>query len=419
MTSVVEGLVDTNATVHGVRLGLLILISLLVAMLEGFDIQTIAIAAPVLAPELGLNAVEVGQIFSIGQAGLVCGALLGGILSDRFGRRNALIAGLITFGLFSILTAQTNSYAWLAVTRFLTGIGIGLSIPNLISVMVESAPPKHRAKTVATTLAGISVGAMVVALIGSAYISTIGWRGLFYIGGISPLVVAPLTLFLPNVRALGSGKADAAAGWRGALFGHQTTITVLLWISLFMTAATVYMMINWLPSLMKAQGFALYLAHNSSAAFSLGGCLGSISIGILVDRFGYARVVPPAYIGVFAGIGTILSVSDPWLIILGAGVLGFFAAGSFFTLNGLAARYYPLRARGIGTGASVAVGRLGSIFGPLCGGYVLQSGLIFLAPGPSTVPLAALPLVVAAAISVLLLTRNARLQEENSDLYQH
>jgi AAHS family 3-hydroxyphenylpropionic acid transporter len=404
MTAIIS---TAQRTLSGGRLYALIGVCGAIALLEGFDLLTISIAAPVMMPGLGIDKIQTGQIFAGGQAGLVIGGLLGGFVGDLIGRRNTLLLGVLCFGLFCTLTVNAVGFTSLIFARGFTGVGIGLALPNLISMSAECAQPKHRAKTISIILAGLPAGGVVVALSGSAILDAWGWRGLFYIGGLLPLVVAPFILLLPRYRAVheaASGKPSAH--WLQALFGeHRAPTTMLLWISLLLTAAALYMMVNWLPSLMTQRGYDLRISHLASAMFSLGGAIGSFSAGFFVDRYGYFRVLPSLYAGVILGIAGIALMNSAPIILLSAGVLGVFVVGSFYSLNGASPLYYPAAERGFCTGASVGMGRIGSILGPLMGGYVLKLGFGPTVAGPAAVAIAAIPMVIVACAAVFFLTR--------------
>jgi MFS transporter, AAHS family, 3-hydroxyphenylpropionic acid transporter len=396
-----------TATLSGSKLYALIGVCGAIALLEGFDLLTISIAAPVMMPGLGIDKIQTGQIFAGGQTGLVIGGLLGGLAGDKLGRRNTLLLGVLCFGLFCTLTVNATGFESLILARGLTGVGIGLALPNLISMAAECAPPKHRAKTISIILAGLPAGGMTVALAGSTILAAWGWRGLFYIGGLLPLAIAPLIFLLPKYQAAHPGRSgEPRPHWLRALFGEgRGFTTLLLWISLLLTAAVLYMMVNWLPSLMTQRGYEIRISHLASAMFSLGGTIGSFSAGFFVDRYGYRRVLPLLYAGVLLGIGGIALMSSVPIILLSAGILGVFVVGSFYSLNGASPLYYPAAERGFCTGASVGMGRIGSILGPLMGGYVLKLGFGPAVAGPAAVATAAIPLVLVACAAVFLLTR--------------
>jgi AAHS family 3-hydroxyphenylpropionic acid transporter len=269
---------------------------------------------------------------------------------------------------------------------------------------------RHRGKIVSIILAGLPGGGMVVALVGSAYQGVWGWRSLFYIGGLLPLMLLVPINFLPNYRPEKiSHSLQPSASRVQALFGESRALTtLLLWGAILLTAAVLYMMVNWLPSLMTQRGYSLQVSHISSAMFSAGGCIGSFATGFFVDRFGYRRVLPSLYAGVLVGVCGVIFAIGVKFILASAFILGFFVVGSFYSLNGASPLYYPAAFRGFGTGAAVGFGRIGSVLGPLAAGIVLQNGIGPFPAGPNAIPPVALPLTLLACIAVFLVTRRAQ-----------
>jgi len=382
-----------------------------IAMLDGFDVQAAGLAAPLFRAEFDLGAVQTGQIFSAAQVGFVLGALIGGALSDRIGRRNTLLLGTCIMGLFALVTALSGGFLPLLAGRFLTGIGIGIIVVNLISVVTEIAPSQHRAKLVSLALAGLPLGGALAAVVGHEVIDHGGWRMLFVTGGILPLIVAPMLLVIPNRRTGHNIVESNQVNWGEALFGHGRAVpTLLLWLALFLGSCVLYLVVNWLPTLMTQRGHDIAFAHGASAVFSIGGSIGAVIIGVLVDRFGYRLVLPPCFASIIVGIAGLAFFDLPNLIRASAFLTGFLVLGTGYSLFSLAPFVYPSTARGTGTGVAVAVGRAGSIVGPLLGGYLLAVSTSA-ASGAINVLLATVPLSLASALAAFVLTRRVNLDE--------
>ncbi len=400
----------------GVRVFFLVVTCALIMLLEGFDIQAMGIAAPKVMPMLHLDAIQAGQIFSAGQAGVVAGALLGGMLSDAWGRRNMLLLGVLLFGAFSIATNFADGYATLMAARVLTGFGLGMAMPNVIGLAVDVASPKTRVKMVTAIMAGMPLGGAAVSLFATLYLKQLGWHALFYVGGLIPLALVLPILILPNTRGAGEAKASEGAhegSVLSALFGGGRALsTLLLWIVFFLTSSVLYMMLNWLPSLMTVRGYDIEVAHLSSLVFNLVSVFGTLLMGGIVDRYGYRWAMPLAYIGFLAGICGMAFTSGVTALLVSAGVTGFFLLGAQYSLGGVSPMYYPKAFRGLGTGVAIAFGRVGSITGPLMAGYVLKDGLGPFEKGPAGVAMAMIPVVIVAGLAVWLLTRLARIMED-------
>ena len=377
----------------------------IVALLEGLDLQATGIAAPHMAREFGLDAAMLGWVFSAGLIGLLPGAFVGGYLADRLGRKRILTAAVLLFGLFSLGTAHAWDYPTLLLARLMTGLGLGAALPILIAMTSEAAPAHLRSTAVSLTYCGVPLGGALASVIGMFGLDE-SWRMVFYVGGIAPIAVAfALVGWLPESRAFRSqgALAPSADGTLSQLFGPgRMSRTLLLWLACFFTLTVLYMLLNWLPSLLVGKGFTRPQAGVVQILFNLGGAAGSLLTGRMMDRGLAGRAVCIAYAGMLlslAGLG--LSV-DFALMLLAGFTAGYCAVGGQLVLYALAPILYPTQVRATGVGASVAVGRLGSMAGPLAAGQILAAGA-----GVGGLLLAASPgLLVAAAAALVLLARD-------------
>jgi len=137
----------------------------LVAVLEGFDIQAMGVAAPRLAPQFGLDPKQMGWVFSISNIGLVIGASLGGWLADRTGRKPVLLGAVAMFGCFTLATAFAGNYHALLAVRFLAGLGFGAALPNMMAIAAEIGRPEKAALTAAAMFCDMPVGGRLSALV--------------------------------------------------------------------------------------------------------------------------------------------------------------------------------------------------------------------------------------------------------------
>jgi AAHS family 3-hydroxyphenylpropionic acid transporter len=148
----------------------------LAAILEGLDLQSTGLAAPRLGPWLHISKPVLGAVFSIGSLGLLAGALLGGWLADRIGRKRVLMGAVLMFGLFSLLTALVRNMPQLLAARLLTGAGIGAGLPMLIALTAEAVAPRYRSRAVAVFYAGAPLGSTIAALTNNLAAGADGWR---------------------------------------------------------------------------------------------------------------------------------------------------------------------------------------------------------------------------------------------------
>ncbi|KVO47032.1 MFS transporter [Burkholderia ubonensis] len=371
-----------------------------IALLEGLDLQSVGVAAPRMAHEFGLTVSQMGVAFSAGTFGLLPGAMLGGRLADRFGRKRVLIASVALFGLLSIATAQASSFAMLVVVRVLTGIGLGGAMPNLIALSSEAVEPRARSSAVAAMYCGIPFGGVIASLIGVLLAGDAEWRHIFYVGGVGPLLLVPLLIgLLPESRAyLGVAGAERASVAHTLFGGGRTLSTLTLWVSYFCTLIVLYFLLNWLPSLMAARGLDRAHVGLVQIAFNVGGGLGALGIGAAMDRMRATRVVGGMYAGIVLSLAALAAAPGFASLAAAAFAAGMFVIGGQSVLYALAAIYYPTAMRGTGVGTAVAVGRLGSVVGPLAAAQLLAMGR----SAPVVIG-ASIPVTLVAAVAAWLL----------------
>lgn len=409
----------------------------LIALLDGFDTQAIAYVAPVIAEKWGMSVAGFGPIFGAGLAGLTVGAFILSPAADRFGRKSIILLSMLIFGVFSLVTAWAGSMNELLVYRFLTGVGLGGAMPNIIALTSEYAPARLRATLVTIMFCGFPFGSTVGGLISAPLIGAYGWPAVFIVGGVAPLLVLlVLLVWLPeSVRYLVASGAPAerirhilhrldparadqitpdsvyvlnepkAAGFTVAqLFQEgRARTTLLLWAAFFMNLLVMYFLVNWLPSLLRAGGMPIQTAILSTAVLNLGGVVGAISLGRMIDRRNPHLVLGTAYAAsALFIVGVAFGAHDLWLLMPAIFLAGFGVVGAQIGMNALAAGIYPTAIRSTGVGWALGVGRIGSIIGPVVGGMLLGAG--WSAQG---VILAAVAPALLASVAVFVLGRHS------------
>ena len=368
------------------------------SLIEGYDLQSAGLAAPTLVAEQELSRLQLGWVFSGNTMGLFGGALIGGTLSDRVGRRAVLAGSLLAFGIFSIGSGLSSGFTDLTLMRFLTGLGLGAAFPNLISMIAEAGRPQGRAGRVTVVTAGMPLGGAAAALL-VRFVEAFDWRAIFHVGGVAPILLAILVwTLLPPMDAKAVTEAAKRSGIILALFGEDRAIrTLALWFASFCTLLMLYLLLNWLPMLMTAQGLDKGSVGWAAFGFSTAGVCGAVLFGLLIARrFGTGTLL--CGFALLAVSLAALAAASGTTAIFAASATGFFVVGVQFALYGLSADCYPEAVRGTGTGAAVAAGRLGAIAGPMLAGVLLATGMAV----PQLL-LALIPLSLLAAVATVIL----------------
>jgi len=390
----------------------------MVALLEGFDLQSVGIAAAGIQAAFHLTPIELGWVFSAGLIGLLPGAFCGGLLADRYGRKRVLLAAVLLFGLASLATAMAFDLASLLLARLLTGVGIGAALPMVIALASESAQAHQRSMAVSVTFCGIPLGGACAALAGMAG-NSVDWHMVFYIGGYAPLGVAVLLAFmLPESRMFAQQARQVQAGpgrsGRDALAGlfaqGLMRPTLQLWLSSFFTLTVLYMLMNWLPSLLLSHGLSRVQVGQVQVLFNVGGAAGALVTGRLMDRLHGRRAVVLGYGAILLGLAGLGLAGSVASILAAAAVVGYGLMGGQGILYALAPILYPTRIRATGVGVSIAVGRLGSVSGPLLAAKLLGAGA-----GIGGIAVAVAPGILLAAASAFSLLRSSASQPRAPD----
>ena len=207
-------------------------------------------------------------------------------------------------------------------------------MPNAVAMTSEFNPRRRRATMVMIMFCGFSVGAALGGLLAAALIPHFGWRSVFVVGGVAPLLLVPiLALRLPeSVRFLAlTGRADErVAGLLGldqpeggiragtqfvvqepALPGipvqhlfrdGRTPVTLLLWVVFFMSLLDLYFLSNWLPTVLNDLGASVSASAAIGSMLQVGGVVGTFALGSIIDRFSFRALALVYFIAVLRSV---------------------------------------------------------------------------------------------------------------------
>ncbi|WP_216935910.1 MULTISPECIES: 3-(3-hydroxy-phenyl)propionate transporter MhpT [unclassified Acinetobacter] len=375
-----------------------------VAFFEGFDLQAPGIAAKGLAASFSLDQVQMGYVFSLGVFGMLFGAFFGGRVADYLGQKKVLMLSVAIFGVFMSLTAIAPSIEVLYAARFFTGLGLGAAMPTMISVVGDEATEANRGQLNSLMYCGLPVGAIFVAGL-AMLLPEIQWQTLFLIGGLTPIALIPLMVFIlkdkPKVTADVQLSGEAVPGMAEVLFRQQQYKNTLpLWVGFFFTLMINYILISWLPNLLMEQGLQKQQAFLVMLVFQVGAVIGTLSLGYLLDRLKLWQMAAIIYSGLFVALVLLFTTTSIPLLILAGVMGGIFSTGGQSILYGISPIFYSGAGKVTGVGSAISLGRLGAMTGPLLTGKILALGL-----GTTGILMASLPAVVVSAVAVTALSR--------------
>ena len=285
----------------------------------------------------------------------------------------------------------------------------GAAIPNGAALIAEFTPEKRRGRAIAIGMVFIPIGGIIAGGLGATLLELFGWRTLFFVAGSLPILVAlAFVTFLPEspsfllrasrheelARLLKRCRISYDPAHRFDAPPPATTMTaplrlllspalrhqtLLLWGGFFTCLMASYTIFSWVPTMLSTLGFDLTMTSLGITTFHMGGVVGALISGIILDRVGFSRTHMALAGGtaVLAAILAIMLGSDvvSALIILPVMMaLGFCIAGLHNTLYTLAATSYPTDARATGVGVASATGRLGAVLSSFTGVISLDLG---------------------------------------------
>ena len=410
----IEGpVIDASGVIENQKLGKfvvrrVILLSIAVAFLDGFDLNVMAYLAAYLTDDFQLSRIEMGNLFAAGMFGMMLGGMLFGFLGDKFGRRPMIIVAVVLFGLSTLVLALVDSYEQMLAVRVLNGIALGGPLPLCWALTIEYAPKRIRATVVTLVMMGFTIGSSLGAPFTIWLVPLYGWESAFFVGGILTLILAGvLYMTLPeSVRFMVGRERDPALIARylkaieptlhvsdearfilgdeqqtkpntfkiARLFdGPLKWITPLLWAGYVAGATGIYFKSSWTPLVLELVGFTRTEAATFTSISAIGSAIGGLILMRFTDRKGPIAIAVMALLAVPMLLVVGLLETNAALFLGLNFIAGILVGGAQYGMHSIAGLYYPSVYRANGAGWASSVAKIGSIIGPMAGGLILAT----------------------------------------------
>jgi MFS transporter, AAHS family, 4-hydroxybenzoate transporter len=377
-----------------------ILICFLMNMLDGMDVMVVSYAAPNIAKDWSILPKALGIVFSAGLLGMSIGAMFLAPRADKIGRKSMIMICNLLMGISVFGTAYASNIEWLTFFRILSGLGIGGMLASTATLTAENAPKATKDFWVSFVMAGYPIGAVFSGIVAAAVIPQFGWQSIFKIAGITSFITLPIVYFIlkESNEFLIKTETKYKPTLNSLLNSSHKKGTIGLWIAIFMAFATLYFLTTWIPNLASATGLSVELAIYAGTVFNLGAFCGIISQGYLSNKFGLNKTIFGFLI--FTAIAMLIFgyFNGSIMVLVLFGLIGFGIQGGFVGMYSLAAKMYPTEIRATGVGWAVGAGRVGAVFGPLIGGFLIAAGFSM----ASNFMFFAIPTVISGIVTLLI-----------------
>ena len=339
-------------------------------LFDAMDVGMLSFVIAALHSEWQLSTVQMGWIGSVSSIGMAVGAILFGMMADRFGRKAILILTLLVFSIGSGISAFATSYGLFLGLRFI----IGGELPVASTLVSESVPVEKRGRSVVLLESFWAAGWLLAAIISYFIMPIWGWRVAVFATGLAGLYAF---YFREGINESHVFKKVARPGllktlstlWRPP----YVRATLMLWIVWFMVVFSYYGMFLWLPSVMVLKGFSLINSFGYVLIMTLAQLPGYFVAAWLIEKWGRKMVLSLFLLGTAASaLGFGLATGLPMLLTAGM-LLSFFNLGAWGALYAYSPEQYPTVVRSSGSGMAAGIGRIGGVVGPLLVGHLLGS----------------------------------------------
>jgi SHS family lactate transporter-like MFS transporter len=297
--------------------------------LDAFDFFILTFVLATLANDFHKTIPEIALTLTASLATRPIGALIFGLMADRFGRRRPLMISIIFYSIIEILSGLAPTYTSFLILRLLYGIGMGGEWGVGASLVMESVAVKRRGLLSGLLQEGYAFGFLLAAVAYYTVFPHFGWRAMFFLGGLPAL----LTLFIRSkVKETAAWKATKSANWKE--YGN----TIVKHWKLFLYLVLLMSMMNLIshgtqdlyPTFLQQQRH--FNPHQTAAITMIsmvGAILGGLLFGYLSDLYGRKKMMTVAVILAIILIPLWMYNGGSIIIALGAFAMQFMVQGAW------------------------------------------------------------------------------------------
>lgn len=384
---------------------IIVIITVLLNAMDGFDVLSISFAAPGIAKEWGISPAALGVVMSMELIGMAIGSFFLGGMADKLGRRPTLLICLTSMTVGMLLVTTATDTIQLSVWRVIVGLGIGGILACINAVVAEFSSARHRGLCISIMVIGYPLGGTFGGMAVSHLLQSHDWRSIFYLGAVLTGILIPAVYFFvpesvhwlarkqpknalakinaalnrmkfPVVRELPRTNDVVATKSIADIFSKSLLFTtVILTVAYFLHMTTFYFILKWSPKVVADMGFSPSLAGQVLVWVSIGGATGAAIFGGLTTRLSLKKLtigilfLTAVFVAVFGRTSAELSQ-----IKMLAAFAGFFGNAGISGLYSILAVAFPTHVRATGTGFVIGMGRAGAVLSPILAGLLLQSG---------------------------------------------
>lgn len=331
-------------------------------MLDAFDFFAVVFLIGTLARQFGVTKADIVLTLTATLALRPVGAIVFGLLADRYGRRRPLIANILFFSVMELLCGFAPSFGVFLVLRALYGIGMGGEWGVGASLAMEAAPRRKRGLFSGLLQSGYPVGYLLAALAARFVLPVWGWRAMFFLGGVPALLALYVRWRVPESEAWRRQRAPDATTILRAAVGNGRRLVYLLFLMTCMMLLSHGTQDLYPDFLRVAHHLSADAVANLAVLYNIGAILGGILFGLASERWGRRR-------GLLGGMALAFVVIPLWAF---GGGLAALAAGSFLMQAGVQGAWgiIPAHLNELAPGAARG----------LLPGMAYQLGILFAAP---------------------------------------